>query len=116
LLLGKEDRPGEGILVLESFPMAAWKALTINPLPSKKRATEEDLRDRLEKLEGIFPLSLFGNPSHDELQAIVAGLGGIAFKNNDIQKFEIVGEPPRMVEGILREGFIVNPKKSYRNY
>ena len=113
LLLNPEDRPLKNLLALESFPLSAWKGLQIDPLPSKRKAKTIDILDRAEKIKGIYDLRLNEEPSHDELQAIVSGLGGVAFQKEKHGEYEIVGERPRLVEGILREGFIVNPKRSF---
>ncbi len=57
-----------------------------------------------------FPLELERNPNHDEIQALVSGLGGIAFLKNKQKGFIAVGAAPILVDNVWREGFIVNPR------
>ena len=45
----------------------------------------------------------------DELQAIVAGLAGVALEAGNDTGFELVGRPPCFESGHWREGFIANP-------
>lgn len=47
-------------VLIESFPLSAWRSLGIAPLPAKRKARSADLGDRLAKLEKLFPLRLFG--------------------------------------------------------
>jgi hypothetical protein len=101
--------PGGPLLVVESFPLAAWRALAIPPLPAKRKATCEDIRQRLNVLVTRHSLRAASNLSHDELQALVSGLGGLAIARGRKDGYEVRGVAPRLVAGIWREGFIVNP-------
>lgn len=94
-------------LAVESFPLAAWRSLQLPPLPAKTKAKPQDLIHRLEMLKAIGPLELDGDPTHDQLQAIVAGLGGFP------ERFDIrvEGVAPREIDGTWREGFIVSPRR-----
>ena len=48
-------------------------------------------------------------PSHDELQALVAGLVGPAIEQRNMAGLCISGVGPVLREGTHREGFIINP-------
>jgi hypothetical protein len=100
--------PGERVLV-ESYPHAAWRSLGLKPLPSKARAGTKEIEEALAALRTVVPIVLNCLPSHDQLQAIVAGLPGLALEENDADGARIVGFPPRREEGHWREGFIVLP-------
>jgi hypothetical protein len=97
-------------VVIESFPLSAWQKLGINSLPAKRKAKATDIQSRMSELQGCFPLKLDTEPNHDELQALVAGLAGIALEANDQNHYLVVGEPPRLVDSVWREGFTVTPK------
>lgn len=101
--------PDQRVLV-ESFPLAAWRSLGVTPLPSKRKSRAAHLVRALEELKTVFPLSVPGVPTHDQLQAIVSGLGGLALEAGDLSRCELVGLPPRCSRGIWHEGYIVNPK------
>ena len=102
------------LLALESFPTAAWRGLGVKPLPGKGKlkgkALDAELRGRADAL-GSFELDIVGEPSHDELQATVAGLAGVSTLRRVRDQLRVYGEPPRAVEGTLREGYIVLPSR-----
>ena len=109
--LGTRDKPGaepERILV-ESYPCAAWKSLGLRPLPAKRRARVSDLAAAFAVLQSIMPLTVNRPPNHDQLQAIVGGLPGLALAERNSSGARIVGTPPRREDGHWREGFIVLP-------
>ena len=109
--LATRDHPGspqERILV-ESYPYAAWKSLGLNPLPSKRRARVSDLAEAYGALRTLIPFTVNRPPNHDQLQAIVGGLPGLALEDRSTAGARIVGNPPRREEGHWREGFIVLP-------
>jgi len=60
-------------------------------------------------LRTVVPITVNCQPNHDQLQAIVGGLPGLALEENDADGAQIVGFPPRREEGHWREGFIVLP-------
>lgn len=97
--------------LIESFPLSAWKTLGIPSLPAKSKATQADIDDRLAKLKELFPLVVTGSPNHDELQALVAGLAGIALERGLDEGFSMIGQAPELLDGYWREGFIVNPRR-----
>jgi hypothetical protein len=100
--------PNECILV-ESYPFAAWKSLGLKPLPSKRRAKVSDLAEAYHALRSVIPFTTDRPPNHDQLQAIVGGLCGLAIDESNSNGARIVGDPPRKEDGHWREGFIVLP-------
>jgi hypothetical protein len=100
--------PTERILV-ESYPFAAWKSLGLKPLPSKRRAKVSDLAEAYHALRTVVPFTTTRPPNHDQLQAIVGGLSGLAIEQRNAGGPRIVGNPPRKEDGHWREGFIVLP-------
>jgi hypothetical protein len=105
------EHPGlrqERILV-ESSPRAAWKSLGLKPLPPKRRAKVSDLAEAYGALRSMIPFATNRPPNHDQLQAIVGGLPGLALEERNTADARIVGNPPRREEGHWREGFIVLP-------
>lgn len=96
-------------LLVESYPHAAWRSLGIKPLVSKRRAKISDLAEAFAALQCVVPLTVNRPPNHDQMQAIVGGLPGLALEARDAGGARIVGTPPRREEGHWREGFIVLP-------
>lgn len=94
--------------LVESFPLSAWRALGIRPLPAKAKTRSSDIARRRDALCSLFPIEISGTPTHDQLQAVVAGLAGLALEQNDWLSCQIVGLPPMLADGFWREGFIVN--------
>jgi len=99
----------QGRVLVESYPHAAWKSLGIKPLPSKRRARVSDLAEAFAALRALMPIAVNRPPNHDQLQAIVGGLPGLALEERNAAGARIVGTPPRREEGHWREGFIVLP-------
>jgi hypothetical protein len=102
----------QGGTAVESFPLSAWRSLGIKALPAKAKARPIDLKSALESLMSLVPLRVAGTPSHDELQAIVAGLAGIALQGGRWDRCAVAGTPPVLEEGIWREGFIIKPVRT----
>jgi hypothetical protein len=105
------DQPGstqERVLV-ESYPHAAWRSLGLKPLPAKRRARISDLAEAYGALRELIPFTTNRPPNHDQLQAIVGGLPGLALEAHDAAAARIVGNAPRREQGHWREGFIVLP-------
>jgi hypothetical protein len=96
---------------IESFPTSAWRSLGLVPLPGKAATAPEMVIARLRSLRAVFPLDVSNDLSHDELQALVAGLAGVALDDGNAAGVSIAGVAPVRVEGIWREGFIVNPTR-----
>jgi hypothetical protein len=104
-----ENAALEDRVLIESCPHAAWKSLGLKPLCSKRRARVSDLAGAYTALNNLVPINCSRPPNHDQLQAIVAGLPGLAISERDITAVRIVGNPPRREQGHWREGFIVLP-------
>ena len=105
--------PSGALLVVESFPTSAWWMLGIQSLPAKAKASEADIKNRFEALRKRFAFRVEGDkaqPSHDDLQALVAGLAGVAILAGNPGGFVAVGLPPRTKKGVTVEGYIVNPR------
>jgi hypothetical protein len=96
---------------VESFPTSAWRSLGIVPLPGKTATRSEMLLERVNGLRRVFHLDVPDQLSHDELQALVSGLAGIAFEAGNMGGVKISGSPPIQLGGAWREGFIVNPTR-----
>jgi len=103
--------PSRKMLAVESFPMSAWRSLRIKPLPAKRKARSIDVSQRLGELQEVFGLRVCGRPNHDELQALVSGLGGLAIAAGNTSGYLAVGSPPKKQDGVIVEGFIVNPRR-----
>jgi hypothetical protein len=102
-------RPGVPAVV-ETFPLAAWRSLKLKNLPAKNKARPNDIRLCYESLTNSGFVSSAGTiPTHDQLQAIVAGLGGLGILSGDKGRYSATGAPPSLLDGIWREGYIVNP-------
>lgn len=99
-----EDR-----VLIESCPHAAWKSLGLKPLCSKRRARVSDLAEAYAALNSLVPITCNRPPNHDQLQAIVSGLPGLAIAEHDSATVRIVGHAPHREQGHWREGFIVLP-------
>ena len=92
----------------ESFPTHAWRMLGHQPLPGKSATTT--LAPWIEALANggvAFPR---GNVGHDEVQALVAGLAGIAMLQEGLAACDVRGQDPFIEDGAWREGFIVSPR------
>jgi hypothetical protein len=103
------NRPTQERVLVESYPYAAWKSLKLPPLPSKRRAKVSDLAQAYGALRSIIPFTTNRPPNHDQLQAIVGGLPGLALEERNVAAIRIVGHPPRREGGHWREGYIVLP-------
>ena len=99
---------GSQRVLVESFPLSAWRTLGVPSLPSKRRTQPSDLADRLKDLMNLFDLQVGEAPNHDELQALVSGLAGVCLEHGDWSRCEVVGEDPFELDGSWREGVIVN--------
>ena len=100
--LAVAQRPVAGLVTVESFPLSAWRALGLKALPAKAKAKLVHIDDCRQALTRCLPLRFSGIPSHDELQATVAGLAGLALEASDWTNCAVAGV------AFWREGFIVN--------
>jgi len=108
-------------ILVESYPHAAWKSLGILPLPAKRKCRVSHLAEAYAALTAILPITTSQPPNHDQMQAIVGGLPGLAIEQRPGEGNQaeartaayiasrIVGEPPRREGGYWREGFIAVP-------
>jgi hypothetical protein len=103
--------PLQSRCAIESFPTSAWRSLGLVPLPGKGATAPEMVLARLQSLRAVFPLDVANDLSHDDLQALVAGLAGVALDDGNAAGVSIAGVPPMRSEGTWREGFIVNPTR-----
>ena len=94
---------------VETFPLAAWRHLRFPPLPSKRRTRPADIDVRVRLLEEERHVRFASRPNHDELQAVAAGLVGIALERGDYSRVACAGRAPLHVGESWREGFILNP-------
>jgi len=112
-------------ILVESYPNAAWKSLGIPPLPAKRRCRVSDLAEAYAALTALLPITTSQPPNHDQMQAIVGGLPGLAIELTAGQpgsavashlaspvQSRIVGQPPRWEGGYWREGYIAVPVPS----
>ena len=95
--------------VVESFPLAAWRCLRLVALRAKSRAREIDIRAGLDALVSLGLVTLGPLPTHDQLQALVAGVAGLSLLAGYSTDYQVVGMAPFFLDGTWREGFIINP-------
>lgn len=98
-------------LAVESFPTSAWRTLGLKPLPGKSRTSAVQLITWPTNLAELIPFQLQRPPTHDELQALVAGLAGLPLTGWSGVSFTLFGSRPIELLETWREGFIVNPVK-----
>jgi len=103
------QQPAVGTQVLvESFPLSAWRALALPYLPAKANCKATTIVAHLDLLRERFPLRVEAQPNHDQLQAIAAGLAGLALERNAWDELEVSGQAPTFEDGLWREGYILN--------
>lgn len=102
-------RPGNPA-VIESLPLAAWRSLRLPCLPAKRKSRDGDIHKHLKSLvdAGLVADSRPA-PTHDQLQALVAGLAGLGISASAPHRYQAVGVAPFLLDGSWREGYIVNP-------
>lgn len=98
-------------LLAESFPLAAWRALQLKPLPAKAKAQPHDLAAASRALQEVFDIAVPPALTHDEMQALVSGMAGFAMAGARQDGYSMAGEIPSMLDNSWREGFIVNPTR-----
>ena len=92
---------------IEAFPTHAWRSLGFACLPGKRKALS--LAPWIDFLEARQRVRFSRPPSHDELQATVAGLAGVQMIRTGLASCDVHGEDPRLEGGHRREGLIVCP-------
>jgi hypothetical protein len=101
---------GDYPTVIESFPLSAWRSLSLPPLPAKSKSADIDIIKHLRLLgEAGYITNTSSIPTHDELQAVVAGLGGLGLIGSNLHRWHAAGVPPFVLDHSWREGYIVNP-------
>ena len=115
-----------GKILVESYPQAAWKSLGIIPLPAKRKCRVSHLAEAYAALTAMLPIVTSRPPNHNQMQALVGGLPGLAIeeraeasagsrsaaaraRGGKVAGARIVGEAPRWESGHWREGFIALP-------
>ena len=96
-------------VAIESFPTSAWRSLGLKALAGKSKNWQIHVEDRLKALRDIIPISIDEQPSHDELQALIAGIAGLPLLGSTRIGYSLSGTKPVRLDGTWREGFIVNP-------
>jgi Protein of unknown function (DUF429) len=98
---------------IESFPTSAWRSLGLKPLSGKANTPAGTVQAKLAELCRLLPISVEGaeDLTHDELQALIAGLAGIAVEGHASCAVTLAGVAPFELNGSWREGFIVNPAR-----
>lgn len=104
---GDEVRTGR--CSVETFPTSAWRAVGIPPLPGKSATKSDQLDTWRDHLQSLAPIRMSAGLTHDELQAVISGLGVLALSEADPRLFEAIGLPPFQRDQMWFEGFIVNP-------
>jgi hypothetical protein len=100
---------GDQLSVLESLPLRAWRSLGLPHLPAKRVATDGQIESHLQRLIGLGLIAESGPaPTHDQLQALVAGLGGLAVAGNAHNRYEAKGTKAFNLGAAWREGYIVS--------
>jgi hypothetical protein len=97
----------EGAAAVEVFPTACWRALGARALPAKRACVADELARAGAFLANACGVRLRGAPTHDELQAAVAGLAGLALAGHGALAWRAYGVAPYRVDGSWREGAIV---------
>jgi len=105
---------GERLLVIESFPAGAWQMLCMSPLRAEWRKKPAALKGRLKTLQRLYGFRCEGCLTHDGLQALVAGLAGVAILAGNAARYIALGVPPNRDNGVTVEGFIVCPRRVIR--
>lgn len=107
-------RASRRFLAIESFPTSAWRSLGLRPLPRSARKDPNELRVRARNLEKNFGVRIPEESTHDEMQALLGAMAGLSILEKDASGYCLSGSPPTKKNGILCEGFIVNPRLTPR--
>ncbi len=96
---------------VETYPTTAWRALGMRPLPSKSKTDTHVVRLKLAELASKVSIAVRGDVfvTHDELQAIVGGLAGIAAERHPELDVRLFGVPPFKRHDHWFEGYIALP-------
>jgi hypothetical protein len=109
-LADSEDwKPNTLYGILECNPTSAWRTSSLSPLPGKSKRPQLD--SYIDAIRSAYQLPAFATTSHDDLQAVVAGLVAAAAVGGPAVPLP-VGQPSRLISdqrGLRRvEGLIWN--------
>ena len=97
--------------VVEVFPSSAWELLGLPRLPGKSKTKRADLDKWAKMLAQVTGYELPKGLKHDQLQAAVILPAGEAIASRNKDGIILCGLDPIVTpDGIVREGWIVNPR------
>jgi hypothetical protein len=94
---------------IESFPTQAWRSLGLTAMPG--RANTPSLDPWVRHLHSLGLRDLPRELTHDEVQAVVAGIAGLQLLETGPAGVDAHGCDPFLETGTWREGWIVCPKR-----
>ena len=100
-----EERLQHKVLV-ESYPESAWKSLGITPLPERQHCRVSDLAEAYAALSAILPITTSQPPNHNQMQAIVGGLPGLAIEERTAHS---AGQQKRRETELWSDGWAMPP-------
>jgi len=120
--LAAQERSGKSRktqkLLVESYPHAAWNSLGIAPLPARKVCRVSHLAEAYASLTALLPITSSQPPNHNQMQAIVGGLPGLAIEDRKRPGLRAapgtVGWFPKWQDEQWRQGFHVQPAAPVR--
>lgn len=107
LLLSDAQPDASRRIVTECLPLAGWRSLGLRPLPAKRRCPSWMIPEFQRQL--VPYVDLDGPCSHDQLQAVVGGLGMLSLCTGRANRYRLAGSPPILRNETWREGYIVCP-------
>lgn len=96
-------------VAIESFPTQAWRSLGLSPLPSRAKTTS--LAPWRSSLASAGFVTVPESATHDETQAVVAGIAGLQLLAGGFDAVDARGTDPFLDAGHWREGWIVSPRR-----
>ena len=95
-----------GYWLLECFPTSSWRTSGLSALPGHQRAPADVVEEFARRLVEVYSLPAGAiTRNHDHLQAVVAALPAVGLLGGPA-RVHARGEPARLVDGVLVEGFI----------
>jgi len=96
------------VTLAESLPYSSWRVLGLKPLPAKPRCETEEIFRRFQEICDRFEVIRWNHlPSHDELQALVAGIAGVRLAEGRLENVVLLGAKPELAMDCIYEGYIV---------
>lgn len=108
--LASATTPASQRTSIEILPVACWPRLQLPRLPAKAKCTPVSLQRCQHALSSIVDFA--SPPSHDELQATVAGVAVLWLLLGKQEFVDLAGIPPVILDGHWREGLILAPSKA----